>query len=86
MHGDLDHAISMATYQVRLSAFGRWSILPIAMLILLALWEKEKSVWALVGVFTLFVVSAFAARWEHRFYKSRKRELEVLKEKLESEG
>jgi hypothetical protein len=86
LHGDLDHAISMATYQVRLSTLGRWSILPVAILILLAVWEKGKSVWVMLAVLILFAFAGYASGWEHRFYKSRKRELEILKGKLEKES
>ena len=34
MHGDLDHAISTAAYQVNLSRISRWNILPIGLLVL----------------------------------------------------
>jgi hypothetical protein len=84
MLGDLDHAISMATYQLRFSLLGRWSILPIGILTLLGVWEAGKSVWIVVGILIFFVLTHYAAGWEHRIYKARKRELEVLKNKLDS--
>ncbi len=86
MLGDLYHAISMATYQVRLSQAGRWNILPIALLCLLGLWEGGKSVWLIVAIVILFALAAWGGRWEHSIYKARKRELEILQKKLESEG
>ncbi|MDQ6901894.1 MAG: hypothetical protein M3139_02635 [Bacteroidota bacterium] len=86
MHGDLNYAISTATYQVRLSLLGRWSILPIALFTLLGLWESGKSVWVIGTVLFFFVLAAFASKWEHGIYKTRKRELEVLKGKLEKTG
>lgn len=86
MHGDLHYAISVARYQVRLSLLGRWNILPVAILIILGLWSTGKSVWVALGVVALFVVTNYAARWEHNIYKSRKRELETLQTKLESEA
>ena len=83
MHGDLNHAISVATYQVRLSQIMRWNILPIGALSLLGVWEGGKLFWVvgLMGVF--FALTWYASRWEHRIYKSRKRALEILQKKLE---
>ena len=86
MHGDLDHAISMATYQVRISQIMRWNILPIAALCLLGLWESGKPIWIAVVVLIFFAVVYFAGGWEHSIYKRKKRELEILKNKLENEG
>ena len=43
MRGDLTHAISVATYQVRLSRLMRWNILPIGILTLLGVWSSGKS-------------------------------------------
>jgi len=85
MLGDLTHAVSMATYQVRLSQLMRWNILPIGTLILLGLWDGGKSVWILLGILIFFVLTNYASGWEHGIYKARKRELEILKEKLASE-
>ena len=86
MHGDLNYAISLATYQVRLSLLGRWSILPIGIFTLLGLWQSGKSVWIVVAILIFFLFTNYAAGWEHRIYTSRKRELEILKKKLEDEG
>jgi hypothetical protein len=85
MKGDLKHAISMATYQVRFSQLGRWSILPVVMLTLLGVWDSGKSVWIVVGIIIFFILTYFAAGWEHNIYKARKRELEILQNKLDSE-
>ncbi len=86
MHGDLNYAISVATYQVRLSLLGRWSILPVGLFTLLALWQSGKSIWIIVVISLFFALTTYASRWEHGIYKARKRELEILKGKLESEG
>jgi hypothetical protein len=80
--GDLRHAISMAAYQVRLSQLMRWNIVPIGALVLLGLWEGGKPVWTTVLTMAFFVLAWFASGWEHRIYKSRKRELDVLQGKL----
>lgn len=85
MRGDLDHAISMATYQVRLSQLGRWNILPIGIFILLGVWEGGKSFWIAVGILIFLALAYYAAGWEHNIYKARKRELELLQQKLENE-
>ena len=85
MSGDLDHAIWMASYQVRFSQIMRWNILPIATLIILGVWDKEKSVWVAVGMLVFFVLTYYASRWEHNIYKRKKRELEILRTKLQNE-
>src|SRR5579872_3160900 len=46
MLGDLDHAISITTYQVNLSKLMRWNSLPIGIFLLLGTWENGKAVWA----------------------------------------
>ena len=85
MRGDLAHALSVATYQVRLSQLGRWSILPIGILILSGIWESGKSIWIAGGILMFLILANYAGGWEHSIYKARKRELEILKSKLENE-
>ncbi len=83
IHGDLHYALSIATYQIHLSAFGRWSILPIGILSILGIWESGKSIWVAMGILIFFAFANYAGRWEHNIYKTRKRELEILKSKIE---
>ncbi len=83
--GDLNHALSVASYQVRLSILGMWSILPVGILVILGLWEAGASVWLTVSVLIFLTLSYYASGWEHRIYKARKDELEILKNKLENE-
>src|SRR6185436_10668260 len=86
MLGDLHHAISNATYQVRLSGLMIWNCLPIGILLLLDFWENGKlSVWIAILTPIFFGLVYYASRWEHGIYKNRKRVLEVLKKKLENE-
>jgi hypothetical protein len=85
LRSDLDHAISLATYQVNLSLLGRWNLVPIGLLIVLGFWEGGKSVWWIVGLLAFLTITHFAAGWEHNIYKNRKRELEILRGKLDSE-
>ena len=83
--GDLNNAISVATYQVRLSQMLRWNILPIGVLIILGVWNGGKSVWLAAGMLLFFVCTYYASAWEHNIYKRKKRELEILKSKLDNE-
>ncbi|GAB4006316.1 hypothetical protein EXU85_02450 [Spirosoma sp. KCTC 42546] len=85
MLGELNHAVSMATYQVHLSQLMRWNTLPIGILSLLSIWEGGKSVWLALGVLAFFALTYFASGWEHRVYTNKKRELESLQKKLEKE-
>ena len=86
MSSDLDHAISTASYQVRISQIMLWNILPIGALTTLGLWEGGKSIWIVIVVLLFFALSYYAGGWEHNIYKRKKRELEVLKKKLASES
>jgi hypothetical protein len=82
VRGDLDHALSMATYQVRLSRLMRLNVLPMAALILLGMGEARKSLWLAGAVLGMFALSWFAGGFEHRYYRARQRELESLHKKL----
>ncbi|MHA4809518.1 hypothetical protein ACX0G9_15500 [Flavitalea flava] len=86
MRGELDHALSMATYQVWLSQFMRWNILPVALLILAGAWHGGKSIWIIGGMSVFFVVTYFASAFEHRIYQNRKKDLQSFQKSLEKEG
>jgi len=86
LHGDLDYAISVAGYQVRFSQLIRWNIIPIGLIILMGMLEAGKSIWIIVGILIFFIFTNYASGWEHNIYKRRKRELEILQEKLLNEG
>ena len=83
--GDLNHAIALATYQVNLSRIMRWNMLPVAILVLLGMWDSGKSLWISVVIVIFFALAHYAGGWEHGIYKNRKQELEVLREKLSHE-
>jgi hypothetical protein len=85
MRGDLQYAISVATYQVRLSLLMRWNMLPVAILTMLGVLNGGKSIGIIIGTLLLFILVYYASRWEHNIYKYRKRELESLQRKLQSE-
>lgn len=80
--GDLNHALATATYQVRISRLMRWNNLPILILLLSSIWENEKGVWVIVFVFFFFSLGYYLSGKELNIYVVRKRELEVLHEKL----
>lgn len=85
MLGDLRYAISIASYQVRISRVMRWNLLPIGLLVILSIIYGGKSVWLAVAIFIFLVLTGYASGWEHTIYKNRKIELERLKRKLENE-
>ncbi|MBD2701154.1 hypothetical protein IC229_10945 [Spirosoma sp. BT702] len=85
MLGELKHALSIATYQVRLSRLMRWNMLPIITFCLIGVWESGKSVWQVLGLLLLFGAAYFVSGWEHSIYKGKKRELEKLQKKLQEE-
>ncbi len=83
--GDLNHAIAIATYQVRVSQWMRWNNLPILILVLLSFWENGKSGWGIVFVLLVFGLAYYLSRWEHNIYVGRKNELRALHKKLNEE-
>jgi hypothetical protein len=85
MLGDLRYAISIASYQVRISLVMRWNIVPIGLLVILSIMYGGKSVWLAAGIFIFLVLTSYASGWEHNIYKNRKIELERLQRKLEDE-
>jgi hypothetical protein len=84
MRGELDHAIAVATYQERLSLLGRWNVLPMGIILVLGIGAGGgKPLWWIGGLILCLALVSYAAGWEHKIYKARKRELEVLREKLD---
>jgi len=63
----------------------RWNILPMGAFVVLGLWVGSKPVWMVVMILIFFGLAYYTSGWEHRIYISRRRELELLKNKLESE-
>jgi hypothetical protein len=86
LHGDLSVAISVASYQVRFSSLMRWNILPIGILLFIGTLESGKSIWIGIGTIAFLLIVSYASGWEHRFYKQRKIELRMLREKLDNEN
>jgi hypothetical protein len=83
--GDLEHALATAGYQVRIAQIMRWNVLPVGLLVLLSTWEAGKPVWLTLIVTFFFALVFLASRWEISVYLNKKRELEVLQQKLQEE-
>jgi|SRR5579871_2713296 len=83
--GNLQHAVSLATYQVHLSQAMRWNILPIALLTLLMVWDAQKPFIIIVLLAAAFIIAYFISGWEHNIHKERRQKLKALQQKLESE-
>ncbi|MEO7991992.1 MAG: hypothetical protein ABI663_20745 [Chryseolinea sp.] len=86
MRGDLQHAISVATYQVRLSQMMRWNILPMGGLTAMIVYAGGKSIGVAVAFMAAFAIAFYLSRWEHNIYENKKRELEILQHKLNVES
>src|SRR5688500_15786543 len=69
IRGELDHAVSVATYQVNLSNLMRWNLILLGSLLLLSTWEGKKSVWIGTGVLAFLAIVHYFSGWEHNFYK-----------------
>jgi hypothetical protein len=82
MLGDLDHSVSIATYQVRFSGLMRWNILPIGGLILRSVWDSDKAIGLAIGLALFFMLTFYASGWEHNYYKSRLRNVQQLRKML----
>ena len=82
MLGDLDHAVSVANYQVRFSGLMRWNILPVAILILAGMWNKDNMIALMIGIILFFAVTFYASGWEHNYYKERRRHVVELRNTL----
>jgi hypothetical protein len=84
IHGDLDHAISVASYQVRLSRVIRWNLLPMGAIMIFSGWEAGKLVKVCAVILVAYALAFYVGTKERRMNNRRKRELQVLKEKLET--
>ena len=85
LKGDLQFAIDVARYQVRLAALGRWNIVPIGLLSVTGLIEADKPLWIAAVVVIFLFLANHAAGWESNLYKARLHQLEGLMKKLVEE-
>lgn len=82
MLGDLQHAVSTAAYQVRLSLLMRWNMLPMGILVILSVRDKPHAVLIIIGFLLLYSFAFFASKWELGLCKARKRQLVELLNQL----
>jgi len=85
LNGDLQHALTVAGYQVRIAQIMRWNVLPVGILVILSMWEGGKPVWLSLIVAFFFILVFIACKWELAGYRNKKRELEVLQQKLQED-
>lgn len=83
MLGDLDHAISNATYQAKLSYGMLINAVIIGILLFLNAVAEDKSPGILFLIIVLFAITIYLSRWEHRsWHVARKKRLEAMRAKL----
>jgi hypothetical protein len=82
---ELQHALATATYQVRLSHLMRLNLFPTGALSVLGVWNGDKTIWFAAGIVLFFCIVYYLSGWEHKIYKRKKRELEVLQNKLKND-
>ncbi|MFT3701750.1 MAG: hypothetical protein QM802_05245 [Agriterribacter sp.] len=84
IHGDLNHAISLASYQMRISQIIRWNFLPMGIIMILSGWEAGKLISVGAVILVSFTLAFYVTSKGYNANKKRKRELQGLKEKLET--
>jgi len=84
IHGDLNHAISIANYQMRLSQIVRWNMLPMGAIMIFSGWEAGKLLSVSAVILVSYTLAFYVASKGYRANKRRKRELQVLRAKLET--
>jgi len=84
LHGDLDHAISLAGYKLRLSRIMVWNLLPMGAIMIFSGWEAGKLLKVSVVILISYALAFYVGSKGNRVDKRRRRELQVLKEKLDA--
>lgn len=82
MLGDLDHAVSVANYQVRFSGLMRWNIIPVGLFIIWGAWEKGNLTVAIVILIVFSSLAFFGSGLEHNYYKARRNEVVKLRDMM----
>lgn len=83
MLGDLDHAIRNASYRERLSLLAFGYAIPFFVLIWVAAYNDDKSIYFLIGIAAFFVITMLASIVEHRTIHMRyKKRLEAMRKML----
>jgi hypothetical protein len=84
IRGDLDHAISLARYQVRISQIIRWNFIPMGAIMLFSGWEAGKLLKVGILIVVSYTLAFYVTSKGLRTNRRRRRELQVLKDKLET--
>jgi hypothetical protein len=84
IHGDLNHAIFLAGYQMRLSQFVGWNLLPMGAIMISGGWESGKFLKVSAVILVSYALAVYVISKGYNANKRRKRELQSLKEKLEA--
>ena len=84
VHGDLNHAIFLAGYQMRISQIVRWNFIPMGIIMILSGWEAGKLIKVSVVILVSFALAFYVTSKGYESNKKRKVALQELKEKLES--
>lgn len=84
IHGDLDHAISLATYQMRIAQIIRWNFVPMGIIMILSGWESGKLMKVGAVILVSYTLAFYLTSKGYQANKKRKLELQSLKEKLET--
>lgn len=84
IRGDLDHTISLASYQMHISQIVRWNFLPLGAVMILSGWESGHLIKISALILVSYSVAFYVASKGYRANKRKRRALQVLKEKLES--
>ena len=82
MLGDLDHAVSVASYQVRFSSLMRWNVIPVGALVVLSMLGRPELTGLIIGLVLFFALTFYATGFEHRYYVRRKKDVEELRKIL----
>jgi hypothetical protein len=82
--GELDRAIWQIDYLIRQGrSLTLRYVLPLVLVVSITVFYSQKPAWVLAMALTLIPVSYFAPRWEiNKWYLPKKRDLELLREKL----
>lgn len=84
IQGDLDHTISIANYQMRLSQIVRWNFLPMGVIMLFSGWESGKLLKVGAIILVSYTLAFYVVSKSLQAEKRRKRKLQILREKLEN--
>jgi hypothetical protein len=84
IRGELDHSISIVSYQMRICRMFLWNIPPMGAIMIFSGWVSGKFLLVSVVILVSNTLAIYAVSKGLRMNKRRKRELQGLKEKLEA--